>query len=328
MAKILSDKEIRNLLGTVIIKGDSGCIRPNAYVLRLGPKGEFLNTGKEFNISTDKKGLCIQPGHSVAVTAYETLDFRRETVHKIYPGHDLHAMVSPTTDLSREGILAQTTQVDAGFFGTLNWTFTNASSTERRYVYRERIYRVTIFRLEEGEIPEHLYSGDYQDQIGYVRSRRTGAPVGMKEAEWEDGRVKGGPHDILDDLINSGYPWHGLGLRLKEIDQQFLSVTNEYALIHDSISQLSSDVNALRERQTSTPEIVRNILRDEASSLQNRWLIAAASMLAIFAGLFLTVLSSDKVMQAVKDKGTIVGLFIILIAVVGLFMSSRHKKFA
>src|SRR5258705_1221245 len=92
MAKILSDREIRKLLGTVIVNGDVNCIRPNAYVLRLGAKGEFLNTG-------------------------------------------------------------------------------------------------------------------------------------MKDSEWEDGRVKGGPQDILDDLINSGYPWRGLGLRLKEIDQQFHSVT-------------------------------------------------------------------------------------------------------
>lgn len=115
MPKILSDTEIRRILGTVIVNGDAACIRPNAYVLRLGAKGEFINTRKEFDIGSDKKGLRIQPGHAVGVTAFETLDFRRETVHKFYPGHDLHAIVSPTTDLSREGILAQTTQVDAAF---------------------------------------------------------------------------------------------------------------------------------------------------------------------------------------------------------------------
>jgi hypothetical protein len=49
-------------------------------------------------------------------------------------------------------------------------------------------------------------------------------------------------------------------------------------------------------------------------------------MLAIFAGLFLTILSSEKVMQAVKDKGTVVGLFIVVLAVVGLFITSRRKK--
>src|SRR5258706_4948419 len=153
MPIILNDSELLKLLGTVIVDGDPSNIRPNAYVLRLGSSGEFLNTGKEFSIGADKKGLQIQPGHSVGVTAFETLDFRRETVHKFYPNHDLHAIVSPTTDLSREGIVAPTTQVDAGFYGTLNWTFTNTSSEQRRFVYKERIYRVTILRLEEGERP-------------------------------------------------------------------------------------------------------------------------------------------------------------------------------
>jgi deoxycytidine triphosphate deaminase len=325
MPTILSDTEIKNLLGTVIVNGDIGCIRPNAYVLRLGAAGEFLNTGKEFDLSSDKKGLRIQPGHSVAVTAYETLDFRRETVHKVYPGRDLHAFVSPTTDLSREGIVAQTTAVDAGFYGTLNWTFANTSSVERRYVYKERIYRVTIFRLEEGETPEHLYKGDYQEQTGYVRSRRTGAPVGMKDSEWEDGRVKGGPQDILDDLINSGYPWHGLGTRLKEIDLQFKSVTNEYALIHDSINRLSDDVNVIRERQSDTPNTVRTVLRDEAGSLQNRWLIAAASMVAVFVGLGLTLSSNPSLSQFLKSNGMFVGLGIVAFAAVALYLNSRRK---
>ncbi len=54
MPTILSDTEIKNLLGTVIVNGDVGCIRPNAYVLRLGASGEFLNTGKEFDLSSDK----------------------------------------------------------------------------------------------------------------------------------------------------------------------------------------------------------------------------------------------------------------------------------
>ncbi len=245
MATILNDVEFKRLIGTVIVDGDPACIRPNAYVLRLGSAGEFLNTGKDFELGPKKKGLKIQPGHSVGVTAHETLDFRRETVHKIYPGHDLHAIVSPTTDLSREGIVAPTTQVDAGFHGTLNWTFTNTSNEERRFVHRERIYRITIFKLDAGEKPEHLYTGDYQSQTGYVRSRRTGAPVGMKDAEWEDAATKGGPEDLLETLIKSGYPWHILGSRLKAIDQQFKSVTEEYAEIHDSITELAAKVNSI-----------------------------------------------------------------------------------
>ena len=70
MPKVLNDAELLRLLGTVIVDGDPGCIRPNAYVLRLGSTGEFLNTGKEFDLSKEKKGLRIQPGHAVGVTAF------------------------------------------------------------------------------------------------------------------------------------------------------------------------------------------------------------------------------------------------------------------
>src|SRR6266851_2215620 len=326
MAKILNDVEMKALLGKVIVDGDPACIRPNAYVLRLGSVGEFLNTGKEFEIGTKKKGLRIQPGSSVGVTAYETLDFRREVVHQIYPGRDLHGIVSPTTDLSREGIVAPTTQVDAGFHGTLNWTFTNTSSEERRFVFKERIYRITIYRLEEGETPEHLYTGDYQSQTGYVRSKRTGAPVGMKDSEWEDGQVKGGPQDLLENLIRSGYPWNILGSRLKEIDQQFKSVTEEYADIHDSINELTGHVNAIRERQSETPETVRKVLKEEADSMQNRWLIGAGSLLLGFVGLGLSVHSNVAVWQFFSEHGVLIGLGFILTAGVVLGIISKSRK--
>jgi deoxycytidine triphosphate deaminase len=325
MATILNDIEIKRLLGTVIVDGDPLCVRPNAYVLRLGSVGEFLNTGKDFDIGSKKKGLRIQPGHSVAVTALETLDFRRDTVHKIYPEQDLHGFVSPTTDLSREGIVAQATQVDAGFHGTLNWTLANTSSEVRRFVHKERIYRITIFRLEKGETPEHLYAGDYQSQTGYVRSRRSGAPVGMKDTDWADAHVEGGPEDLLENLIRSGYPWHILGSRLKEIDQQFKSVTEEYADIHDSIGELTRQVNAVRERQNETSETVRKVLRDETGALQNRWLIGAGSMLLGFFGLGLTVSSNQTIWEFLQRHGVWIGLGFIVVAAIALAMVSRHK---
>jgi len=325
MATILNDVELKKLLGTVIVGGDPGCVRPNAYVLRLGSEGEFLNTSKEFEIGTKKKGVRIQTGHSVAVTALETLDFRRETVHRVYPGLDLHGFVSPTTDLSREGIVAQSTQVDAGYHGTLNWTLTNTSSEERRFVHKERIYRLTIFKLEKDETPDHLYAGDYQSQTGYVRSRRTGAPVGMKDSDWEDAYVKGGPEDMLENLIRSGYPWHILGSRLKEIDLQFKSVTEEYAAIHDSIAELTRQVNGIRERQVDTPETVRKVLREEAGSLQNRWLLGAGSVVLGFLGIVLSVSSNTALWSFFKEYGVTVGVVLIVSAAVTLILISRQK---
>lgn len=323
MPILLSDTEIRRLIGTVIVDGDPTCIRPNAYVLRLGAKGEFLNTGKDFDIGYGKRGLRIQPGHSVGVTAFETLDFSRETVHQIYPDEDLHAIVSPTTDLSREGIVAPTTAVDAGFKGTLNWTFTNTASDERKFVFKERIYRITIYRLKEGERPEGLYKGDYQEQTGYVRSRRSGPPVGMKDAEFEDGLVEGGPEALLENLIRSGHPWNILGLRLRAIDQQFKNVTDEYADIVESIRKLTGHLDEIRAKQTSAPDLVRRVLKEESTSLQNRWLIATVALLGGVAGLILAALSNPAIAQFIKERGSLIGLILVILAVITLIFISR-----
>ena len=326
MATLLNDQQIRRLIGKVIINGDESCIRPNSYILRLGSSGEFLNTGKEFNIGTKKKGIRLPPGHSVALTAYETLDFRRDIVHDLFPGHDLHGVLSPTTDLSREGIVAPSTQVDAGYHGTLNWTLTNTSSEERRFLYKEHLFRLSIFELEEGETPENLYSGDYQSQIGYVRSKRRGAPVGMKETEWEDAYIKGGPEDLLDNLISTGYPWHILGKRLKLIDQQFKVVSEEYSEIYTSIGKLTSDINQIRERQTNTSGEVRRVLREEADSLQNRWLIGAGTLITGALGLVLAVISNQSCFQLIKQYGHIIGSLLILSASVVMFLIFRKRK--
>ena len=196
MSRILKDSEISKLFGSVITPADPDCVRPNAYVMRLGAEGEFLNAGKQFELGKKKKGIRIPPGHAVAVTAAETLDFRQGTINKVFPGCGLHGFVSPTTDLSREGIVAPSTQVDAGYHGTLNWTLTNASTIERLFTFHERLFRLTIFLLDEDEVPDRAYSGDYQDQHGYVRSRRRGPPVGMRDEEWEDPKMEDSPEAV------------------------------------------------------------------------------------------------------------------------------------
>ena len=330
MATILNDEELRKLFGSVIIRGDESSIRPNSYVLRLGAVGEFLNVGKEFTLGKAKKGLKIPPGHSVALTAHEEIDFTRETVRSIYPDHDLHGLISPTTDLSREGLVAPTTQVDAGYHGTLNWTVTNTSNEERRFVYNERVFRLTIFKLEPGETPVEPYDGDYQNQTGYVRSRRKGARVGMREDEWEDPAVKGSPEALLENLMKSGYPWHALGQKLKMIDQEMKIVTDEYGQIHDSMTRMNKEMDALgrqqREAASSLPQTIRSVLRDEASALQNRWLVASASMLIVAIGIALAFASNETASECLKANGSWVGLILAICGFVGVMLVSRRNK--
>ena len=99
MAELFNDHEIKKILGSVIKEGDERSVRPNSYVLRLGPTGEFLTTGKEFKLGPDsgeKKGIKVPPGQSVALTSFESIDFTRETVEEHFPDCDLHALISPT----------------------------------------------------------------------------------------------------------------------------------------------------------------------------------------------------------------------------------------
>ena len=336
MAKLLSDQEIRDVLGTVIQDGDLGSVRPNSYVLRLGPVGEYLTTGKEFRLgdgAKDKKGIVVPPGQSVALTAIETIDFRRETVERRFPDCDLHALISPTTDLQREGVAAPTTQVDAGYQGTLNWTLTNASSEERRFVYKEKLFRLTILKLADGERPKKLYEGAYQGKRGYVRSERAGAPAGMRPKDWEESTTKGGPEALLERLIQSGFPWNLLGTRLKAIDDQFQTVTNEYADIRDSMGRLEGDlrestrrleddVRDIRKELAHVPDKVREIVKDE----QHRWLGGAAGVLIGLAGVALAATKSPLVAQWLDTHGDWIGTGMAVTALLGTWMLFWRRR--
>lgn len=330
MAILLSDKELAKLIGKVIINGDATFIKPNSYILRLGEHGEFLNANKEFTLGNKKKGIKVSPGHSVALTAFETLDFRRETLSTIFPDNDLHAIISPTTDLSREGIVAATTHIDSGYHGTLNWTITNTSNEERKFLFKEKLFRMVIFKLEKDERPDKLYDGDYQGEMGYVRSQRQGAPVGMKEQEWEDALVEGGPEQMLDNLLKSGYPWHILGSKLKMIDFQLKQVSDEYGVIHDSLENLSGKINKLDEKYNSFSVQLSNAITEtitrETTSLQNRWMIGGGSILGILSGFLLALSSNNNASNFVKDNGTWIGLMLIVIGFIVLYFILKKKS--
>lgn len=322
MAKFLSDKDIRKLFGNVIVSPDKDSVRPNSYILRLGVEGEFINTGKDFKLGGHKRGIKIPPGHSVGVTALETLDFRRETVEKVFPGKHMHALVTPTTNLAREGVVASATQVDAGFYGTLNWTLTNTSSLERRFVVGERLYRITFVLLDENELPENPYNGDYQNQTGYFRSKRPGAPVGMKDSEWEEPINKGGPEEMLEIMIKSGYPWNMLGERLMIIDRQYATVTDEYASINDTLTKINSEIADLRAKECDSSNLVRTILREETENIENRLMVKIGQIVLGLAGLVLVIGGSEYIRGLLYRNQLFLGT-LFLICAVGTISAKR-----
>lgn len=317
MAKILNDIELKKLIdNNIIVGGDESCIRPNAYILRLGAKGEYTHIGKEFNISKHKKGFKLPTGNSVAIMSFEVLDFRREAVHKIYKNCDLFAWMSPITDLSREGIITQTTQIDAGFHGVLNWTFNNTSNKENEFIYKENLYRLVIFKLEDGEeVPEKPYDGNYQDQEGIVRSKRQSAPRGMKVSEWETPLNEKSPEKHLEHLINSGYPWSILGERLKTLDGQLVTITDEYNKIDNSINNLANEVHLIPDK-----------IDKAIDNKQSNFLINTGVVFSIFTGLGISIITNDTTKNFIYNYGGLIGVSILLIAIVVFFINNKHKN--
>jgi hypothetical protein len=319
------------LIGTVILDGDPRSIRPNCYVVRLGKEGEFLNVQKQFTLGHKTKGLKLPPGHSVALTARETLDFRPETVGRVFEGHALHALVTPTTDLAREGLVTPTGQIDSGYHGTLNFTVTNTSGEERMFLYEERLIRIIFFLLSQDEMPEAHYEGDYHQQIGYVRSKRKGPPAGMRSDEWETAVVEGSPADHLEQLIKAGYPWGMLGTRLKIIDQQFQTVSNEYSEIQDTLEKVETKLADLSQQgdisKRDLAATVKSVLAEESEHLQNRWMIATGTMIVGAVGLWLALASSPEARGFTARFGAITGIVLVVVcAIVMLFFLRRPRK--
>ena len=175
MARILSDREIKNLFGSVIQGADEHLLNPNGIELRLGNRVKFISTGEEKDIP-EGYFVKVSPGESVIIASLEKLDFSKKTVQKHFQNCMLMALITPTTTMIREGIMQAATKVDAGFVGNLNWGFRNSSFKDFKMQHGESIFKLTFFLLEGNEVPTINY-GDkpehkYQNTEGILSSAR------------------------------------------------------------------------------------------------------------------------------------------------------------
>ncbi len=84
VARILADKDIRKLIGSVLCDADEKLINPNGLELRLGRHVLFHSTSEEAELDRGQF-LKVSPGESVAISSVELIDFKAETVHKLLP---------------------------------------------------------------------------------------------------------------------------------------------------------------------------------------------------------------------------------------------------
>ncbi len=242
MARVLSDREVKRLIGTVIKGGDEGLINPNGIELRLGNKIRFISTGEEKTIPVDHFAK-VSPGESVIIASLEHLDFSKSTVQKLFPDCMLTAFVTPTTTMMREGIMQAATKVDAGFDGVLNWGFRNSSSKDFKIQHGESLFKLTFFLLEGDEVPTICYgekpSHKYQHTEGILGSAR---------------RL---PVDIPDErIVTSSFEKLDPKKQLREAGHPFSYIGSELVQLHGKWEMVSTDVKALTDKIDETKNSV------------------------------------------------------------------------
>lgn len=274
MAKILADKDIRRLIGSVLVNADEKLINPNGLELRLGKHVLFHTTEEERELEPGLF-LKVNPGESVAISSIELIDFKASTVQAVLPGSALMGLITPTTTMMREGISQVSTKIDTGFRGVLNWGLRNGSTKDLILQYGEPIFKLTIFQLGEDENPEVPY-GDrpddsYQDTEGIMRSARR-IPADIAKS-----KLVSSSFDRLDpkkQLREAGYPFDHIGAELTNLHGKFEVVSTDVRLMRDEFQRTTSELSDKIQSETITlsgklEEMRKNVL-DKVESLFDR----------------------------------------------------------
>jgi deoxycytidine triphosphate deaminase len=244
MARILADKDIRKLLGTVILDADEHGLNPNGIEIRLGKNVLFQSTDEDKELGPEMF-LKVLPGESVIISSLERFDFTPETIHKVFPACNIMALITPTTTMMREGIMQSSTKVDSGWAGTLNWGLRNSSIRDFILGYGEPIFKLTFFLLEGDEIPDVLY-GDrphdrYQNTDGIARSTRK-IPASIPPKRLISSTVE--KLDPKKQLREAGYPFSHISQELTELHGNFVAVSNDVLLLKTAITDETTKLSA------------------------------------------------------------------------------------
>jgi deoxycytidine triphosphate deaminase len=283
VAKILADKDIRRLIGSVLVDADEKLLNPNGMELRLGKHVLFHSTDEEVEL---KPGtfLRVSPGETVVISSIELIDFSAEAVRRLLPESMLMGFITPTKTMMREGISQVATKVDAGFRGILNWGLRNGSTRDLVLQYGEPIFKLTIFELTEDESPTVAYGDSpnhtYQDTGGIARSARR-IPADIPKS-----KLISSSFDKLDpkkQLREAGYPFSHIGTEITTLHGKFEVVSSDVRLMRDEFHQRTEQLSAKIQTETSTlagkiEEERRNVL-EKVEALFDRKFMRVAGII-------------------------------------------------
>jgi deoxycytidine triphosphate deaminase len=291
MAKILADRDIRRILGTIIFNADEQRINPNGIEIRLGKHVSFQSTGEDKELGPGAF-LRVRPGESVLISSYEEFHFTKEAIQRIFPNCDLMALITPTTTMMREGIMQAATKVDSGWDGYLNWGLRNSSIKDFILGFAEPIFKLTIFLLEGDEVPEIPYgqrnSDLYQGTQGIARSTRK-VPVQIPKSKTIESSVE--RIDPTRQLQEAGYPFSHIGTELTNLHGKFEIVSKDVLLLKDQFQDQTREIRSKIEEEsgrlsTKVDESQKAALKEVEHLFDRKFLSIAGAIVGCMAIMF------------------------------------------
>lgn len=288
MAKILADRDIRRLIGSVLVSADEQNINPNGIELRLGKHVLFHSTGEEKELGP---GLFLKvgPGETVSISSVEQIDFTAPTVQASFPDSMLMGLITPTTTMMREGISQVATKIDAGFRGVLNWALRNGSTKDLVIQSGEPIFKLTLFLLAQDEVPDVAYgereTDRYQDTEGIKRSAR------RLPADIPRSKIVSSSFDQLDpkkQLREAGYPFDHIGTERTTLHGKFEVVSKDVMLLKDHFERRTNELSGKIEAETKTLtdklEAARQSVLEKVETLFDRKFLRIVGMIIKVSG--------------------------------------------
>lgn len=326
MPKILPDRDVKRVIGTLIRGADEKFLNPNGIELRLGADVRFLSTGEEKRLS-DGLFLKVTPGETVLISSLEELDFTQESVRKVFPESMLMGFITPTTTMMREGISQVTTKIDAGFRGTLNWSLRNGSTNDLIIKFGEPIYKLTLLLLDKGEEPQAPYGqrdrDRYQDCDGIARSRRE-IPVDIPKRNLVGSSIE--KLDPKKRLQEAGYPFNHIGTELTELHGKWEIVSADVRMLKGEFERLDKTLTKKIEQETGSllsriNEVSANLLKELKILMAERQMKMFGFLVAIggFAA------AGYKALLASKPNTTQVYVF-LAVALIALLFTMLYPR--
>jgi len=330
MAKILPDRDIRRLIGAVLIDADDNLINPNGIELRLGKEVRFHSTEEEAQLGPGLF-LKVSPGESVTIASLERIDFTAATVENVIPDVMLMGLITPTTTMMREGISQVATKIDAGFRGVLNWGLRNGSTKDLILQYGEPIFKLTVFALDKGEKPDVPY-GDrekdsYQDATGISRSTRQ-IPADIPKRQIVSSSLK--QLDPKKQLREAGYPFDHIGTELTDLHGKFEVVSSDVRLMKDEFHRRTDDLSDTIQSQTSRIadkiEDTRKSLLDTVEAIFDRKFLRVGGLIV---GAIPTTYGAVTFLEGTTLGGNAVALIAVIagvLVIVGSYVLTRSTR--